>query len=126
MSVFVGVFRCCKYMAKNRQFQILEGKISAKGRFFFDGGTRLGRVCVYFNLRSFVCVDVEVVCVLRPSSRLCFEESSVNSMHFSMLRSFVCVDLQLVLQAVFLLNTRPCIDFNPYLDIRPSIRPTLR
>ena len=59
MSVFVGVFRCCKYMAKNRQFQILEGKISTKGRFFFDGRTRIGRV------------GVVVWCVCRPSSRLC-------------------------------------------------------
>lgn len=33
---------------------------------------------------------------------------------------------QVDLQAVFLLNTRPCIDFSPYLDTRLSIRPTLR
>ena len=38
----------------------------------------------------FVSVDVEVVCACRPSSRMCFEESSVNSMYFSMFKSSFC------------------------------------
>ena len=108
-----NVFQCCKYMAKNRQFQILEGKISAKARFFFEEGTRLGRVSVYFNLRSSVFVDVEVVFALRPSSRL-------------VLKSRLCIRCTSRCWGCLSLNTRPCIDFNPYLDIRPSIRPTLR
>ena len=56
---------------------------SLKGKFrqkvvFFDGGPRIGVVvlCVLQLEESSVCVDVEVVCVLRPSSRMCFEESS--------------------------------------------------
>ena len=88
-------------MAKNRQFQIFECKISTKGRFFFRGkGRELDELVswfgVYFNLKSSVCVDVEVVFALRPSSRLCLEESAFAS------------------------------NATLIFDIRPSIRPTLR
>ena len=56
---------------------------------FFRGRTRIGRVgVVYFNLKLSVYVDVEVVCVCRPSTR----PSSRLS-----------------------LNIRPCNDFKPYL-----------
>lgn len=88
------------------------GKIRQKVVFFFEEGTRIGRVvdvvCVYFNLKLSVFVDVEVVCACRPSSRLCLEESSVHSMYFSILRSSVCVVLATTLTLIF--------------DIRPITR----
>ena len=87
-----NVFRTANVWKSFDNSKCLDGKIRQKV-VFFDGGTRLGRF------------GVVVLCVCRPSSRLCL----------SMLRSFVHIVLQLDLQAVFLLNTRPCIDFNPYL-----------
>ena len=48
------------------------GKIDKKS-FFSRKGRELD------ELKSSVCVDVEVVFALRPSSRLCLEESYVNS-----------------------------------------------
>ena len=61
----------------------LDGKIRQKADFFSMKGRDLDELVSLFC----VYVDVEVVFALRPSSRLCFEESSVNSMYFSMLRS---------------------------------------
>lgn len=50
-------------------------KFRQKVDFFFEEVTRIGRVCVVVLCvlqleESSVCVDVEVVCVCRPSSRL--------------------------------------------------------
>ena len=77
----------------------LDGKFHKKS-FFSRKGRELDELVlwfgVYFNLKSSVYVDVEVVCVLRPSSRLCLEESSFAS------------------------------NATLIFDIRPSIRPTLR
>ena len=73
-----NVFRCCKYMENFRQFQIFEWKILAKSRFFSRKGRDLDDLvswfCVYFNLRSFVHVALQVVFVLK--SRLCFRCTS--------------------------------------------------
>ena len=86
-------------------------KFRQKGVFFFENWTIW---CRGFVCMSSVFVDVEVVFALRPSTRLCLEESSVNSMYFSMLR----------LSFFSSFNSSFCwtfdffIDFNPYLDIR--------
>ena len=61
----------------------LDGKIRQKADFFSMKGRDLDDLVSWFC----VYVDVEVVCVCRPSSRLCLEESSVHSMHFSMFKS---------------------------------------
>ena len=72
------------------------------------------RLCLSM-LRSFVYVVFQVVFLW------------IFALQFDFFFEFDCeFDLQLVLQFVFLLNTRPCIDFSPYLWHSSSIRPTLR